>query len=207
MHVKSHPAASWSLSKDSAKGFYGSTNGAMYETHVPFEQTLADKYADDQSFLHSFGHENEVVVGGKKDSVIAPKSGVTAKYKGTEYSYGDREKLFDEWKKDHGGQLPDAKHFGIDIAAHQKKVGTKVQLSEMGGAAMPEEEVDYKKMTGLEYMAHLNAKVKAFQAPLIAAGVTPAPPDGTVSPLGSFAEARAEMDAEKANGKHQGSRK
>ena len=212
MMAKAHPASSWSLSKDAAKGFYGHSSGALYETHVPFEQTLADKYVDDQSFLHSFSHEHEVVVGGHKDGVIVPKSGVTAKYKGTEYSYGDRQKLFDEWAKDHGGQLPDPKHFGIDIAAHQKKVGAKVQLGETGrqgteGAAMPDkvvmpdDEVDYKNMTGAEYMAHINAKVKAFQAPLIEAGVTPAPPDGTVKPLGSFAEARAEMAEEKAGGK------
>jgi hypothetical protein len=207
MHVKSHPAASWSLSKDAAKGFYGGTNGAMYETHVPFSQTLADKYVDDQSFLHSFPSEHEVVVGGKKDSVIVPKSAVTAKYKGTEYSYAERQKLFDEWQKDKGS-LPSPKHFGIDVAEHQqqvgyqKQVGAKVQLQERvqlkERTNVEDKKPDYKNMSGSEYMKQLQKETEAFQAPLIAEGVTPAPLDGTVKPIGSFAEARAEMAAEQA---------
>ncbi len=47
-------------------------------------------------------------------------------------------------------------------------------------------------------MKQTQKETEAFQAPLIADGVTPAPLDGTVKPLGDLAEARAEMAAEQA---------
>lgn len=214
MHTATHPAASWSLSKKAAEGFYGSHNGAFFETHIPFEKTLADKYVDDQSFLHSFGSDHEVVAGGQKDNIIVPKSKTKVKYKGTEYTYDQRQSLFDAYKKDHGN-LPDAKHFGIDIAAHQKKVQLEeqVQLRDnalarperriMANPTQPEEpqRPDYDSMTPAEYIAHINQKVKDFQAPLLAAGTTPAPADGMVERMGSFAQARAELAKEKGSGK------
>ncbi len=67
-----------------------------------------------------------------------------------------------------------------------------------------EEARQVEKKTGNAYIDEANARIEAFQAPLIKAGVTEAPPDGTVKPLGAFAEAReagaahSEQEAEDA---------
>lgn len=194
MHVKSKAASSWSMSQEKAESFSGLHTGVVFETHVPFEQTIADMFVDDMDFLSSFPHENEVVCGGKADSLVCPKDSVTVYYEGKKYGHAQRHLLFAAYKKKHGS-LPAVKDFGIDLAAHQAKLHGKsgaVALSEgrgkrRGNTMDDEPQTQEEMQTQSQFIRRLNARIAGFQARVGKAGVLPAPTVG-VKPIGSFAE-------------------
>lgn len=99
MQVPAYELSSWSLTRNIAESFAGSSDAAViFEAQVPFERTLADKYVDDGSFITSFSSENEVIVAtAESNGLSTPKDKVTVTFKGQKYSYAEREALIQAW--------------------------------------------------------------------------------------------------------------
>lgn len=105
MIVPSNTLTSWSLDKNTAEYFaydFGGRhfpNGAIFETDIPFDMTVFDKWADDGNFITTFDSQHEVVVGTlQPDSLAVPKEKVSVRYLDKVYTYDQRQELIDTWK-------------------------------------------------------------------------------------------------------------
>lgn len=102
MDVPLYDLTSWSLRRETADKFaVQEAANVVYQAQIPFEQTVADKYADGGAFVQWCFDQDEVVVGRPQGGLRIPVQDATVRYQGKTYTYADRQALAEAWQKDH----------------------------------------------------------------------------------------------------------
>lgn len=102
--LRHHPLTSWSLNLEKPEGFaidHGRDRyaGVVHRAVVPFENTLADKFVDDSSFVVPWNDQNEVVVATSgPDVLLVDKFAAVVWYLARRYTYSERDELIRSWE-------------------------------------------------------------------------------------------------------------